>query len=114
MENQHNINILTLTLVFLFAVLLPLGEACGEPAVPLQIENRTDMVLAVYVQGIKAGEVEPNSSIEVKNLGATGYYLIEAKTSKAEVIYTRKFDFNELNDADWKVVIPPSGGNKNA
>ena len=107
MKSRRNINILLLPMVFLIAILLLLGQACGEPAVPLQIENRADIVLTIYVQGVKVGEVEPNNSIKVKNLGATGYYLIEAKNSKGEVIYTREFDFNELNDADWKVVILP-------
>ena len=99
--------LLSLGIVFLSSVVLLVGGACSEPAVPLQIENRTDTVLTIYVQGVYDGEVEPNSSIKVKYLGATGYYLIEAKNSEGEIVYSRQFSFTELNDADWKVVIPP-------
>ena len=110
MKHQRNNGILVLTSVFLIMVLLALllvGQAC-DPEVPLQIENRTDTVLSIYTEGIYDGQVEPNNSIKIKNLAAIhSYYLIEAKDSKGEVVYSRKFSFTELNDADWKVVIPP-------
>ena len=111
MKHQRNNGILVLTSVFLIMVLLALllvGQAC-DPAVPLQIENRTDMVLTAYVEGKIIGDVEPNNSIKVKDLSATfSYILIEAKSSEGEVIYSRKFSLYELVDADWKVVIWPT------
>jgi hypothetical protein len=106
MKRRRNNRLLLLGTVFLGAVVLLVGVAC-DPAIPLQIENQTDMVLIIYVQNVKIGEVEPNNSIKVKKLGATGYYLIEAGNNKGEVVYSREFSFNELHDADWKVVIPP-------
>ena len=107
MKRQQSIGILLLTIVFLIVGLLLLGQAC-DPAVPLQIENRTDMVLTIYVEGVNDGQVEPNKSIKIKDVVAIFSYLqIEAKNSKGEVIYSRKFSFNELVDVDWKVVIPP-------
>lgn len=106
MKNRRNKGILLLALTLLIAALLTANVAC-EPPVPLQVENRTDMVLTIYVQGVEAGEVEPSNSMRVKNLGATGYYLIEAKNTKSEVVYSRKLSFTELNDMDWTIVIPP-------
>jgi hypothetical protein len=109
MKRQGN-NRIFLTMVLLIGLLL-IGEACwGERAVPLQIENRTDIILTIYVQDIKVGEVEPKNSIKVKNLGMNDSYFIEAKYSTGEVIYSRKFSLTELHDADWKVVIPPLQG----
>ncbi|MFH1640126.1 MAG: hypothetical protein ABIB93_07470, partial [Chloroflexota bacterium] len=84
MKSQCNNRILFLTPALLIGLLL-VSEACwGERAVPLQIENLTDIILTIYVQDIKIVEVEPNNSIKVKNLGATGSYLIEAKNSGGE------------------------------
>ncbi len=104
MSSQNNYRLLGLTLLLLFFLAL-FVSAC-DPAVPLQIENQTDMVLTAYVEGKKIGDVEPNTSIKVKDLSATfSYILIEAKNSEGEVIYSRKFSFHELNAADWKVVI---------
>ena len=63
----------------------------------------------LYIEGKIIGDIEPNNSIKVKDLSATfGYLLIEAKNTKREVVYSRKFSFTELNYTDWKVVIPPS------
>ena len=107
MNNRRRIIVLWSIVAFLIATTLLLGLAC-DPAFPLQIENRTDMVLTPYIGDVNVGEVEPNRSIKVKGLGGThAYYLIEAKNSKGEVVYSRKFSFDELDDADWKVVIAP-------
>lgn len=109
MYSQRRGVTLWLGLVLMLVSILAASVACwGEPIVPLQIENRSEIVLTIYVQGVKFGEVEPNNSIKVKYLGVMGHYLIEAKNSKGELIYTREFDYHELRDADWKVVIPPS------
>jgi hypothetical protein len=96
-----------LILVFIIGLLLGSDACWGELAIPLQIENRTDKVITLYVQGVKIRNIEPNSSIKVKNVGMTDYYLIEAKNSTGEIIYSRRFSLPELHDADWKVVIPP-------
>ena len=108
MKHRHNNRALFLTLVFLTAVLLLLGQAC-DPAFPLQIENQTDMALSIYVQEHEVGNVEPTKSAKLEGVipGTLSYCLVEAKNSKGEVIYSRKFSLPELNDADWKVVIPP-------
>jgi hypothetical protein len=108
MKRRRNKGFLLLTLIFLIGVLLLVSEAC-EPELPLQIENRTDMTLTIYVEGVNDGQVEPNNSIEVKNLAAIfSYLLIEAKNSEGETVCSREFSITELHDADWKVVIPPS------
>jgi len=107
MKRRANNVILLLTSVLLIMVLLLVGQAC-DPAVPLQIENQTDMVLTAYIGGKRIGDVEPNNRIKVKDLSATfSYILIEAKNSEGEVVYSRKSSFNQLHDADWKVVITP-------
>ena len=107
MKSRLNKQVLLLTLVVLTCSLLLAGVAC-DSEIPLQIENRTDTVLAIYTQGIYDGQVEPNNTIKIKNLAAiNSYYLIEARNSEGVTVYSRKFSFYELSDADWKVVIPP-------
>ena len=107
MKRRGSKCILLLALAFLVILLLLVGQAC-DPAVPLQIENRTDMVLTIFVEGVNDGQVEPNKSIKIKDVGAiSSYLLIEARNSEGEVIFSKKFSIPELNDADWKVVIPP-------
>jgi hypothetical protein len=34
-------------------------------------------------------------------------YLIEAKTEDGEVVYSEEFTWQELDDMDWTIVIPP-------
>jgi len=93
--------------MFLIGVIFLVPLAC-EPPLPLQIENRTDMALTIYVQEHEAGNVEPNKNVKIEGIpGTLTHYLIEAKNSKGEIIYSRKFSTSELHDADWKVVIPP-------
>ncbi len=109
MKQQQSSGILLLTIVFLIVVPLLMGGACGERNLPLQVENRTDIALTIYVQEHEAGSVEPYQSVKVKGIpGTLTHYLIEAKNDEGEVIYSRKFSTSELHDADWKVVIPPS------
>jgi len=110
MYNQRKGVVLRLVLVLMLVSILAAFVSCwGELSVPLQIENRTDMVLTIYVQGVNDGQVEPNENIKIKSVpGTLSYYLIEAKNSKEETVYSRNFSITELNDADWKVVILPS------
>jgi len=103
-----------LKIFILFALLIFVGtfsllvEGC-EPALPLQIENQSSMSLTIYVRGHGAGNVGPNSSIKVKNVAMIySDYLIEAKNSQGEIIYSRNFSTSELHDVGWKVVIPAS------
>lgn len=84
-----------------------LACAC-DPEIPLEIENRTDEVLTIYVRGREEGKVKPNSIIRPTGIVAIySYYLIEAKNKQGEVVYSRNFTFYELGDLHWKVVIPP-------
>jgi hypothetical protein len=108
MKNSSKNTIVLLILLILLGTLSFLYMAC-EPPLPLKVENRTDMVLTVYVEKQKIGDVKPNNSIKVKNLAMTKtYYLIEAKNSKGESGFSKKFSWYELRDADWRVVIPTS------
>ena len=77
-----------------------------EPIVPLKVENQTKIVLAIYVENHKAGEVKPNEIIKIKDVPMTlTHYRIEAINKKGEIIYSKKFSWDELHDLDWKVVI---------
>ena len=99
--------LLVVGVIVTLAITLPLVLSC-DPAIPLKIENRTDMVLTIYVQSVNDGDVKPNNTIKIKDVPSTlSYFLIEAKNSKGETVYSRNISTTELHDADWKVVILP-------
>ena len=106
-KHRRNSTSLSLCLMFLIVVICLVTLTCGELTLPLQIENRTGMVVTIYVQEHAAGSVEPYKSIKIKGIpGTLTHYLIEAKNNEEEVIYSKKFKTSELHDADWKAVTP--------
>ena len=99
-------------LSLLIVILLLVGLLCGviflvgDRSVPLQIENRTDTALTIYIEGHKAGDVELNKTIKIKDVPSTlSCYMIEAKNSEGVTVYSREFDYGQLVLLDWKVVI---------
>ena len=106
MKRRGSKGILLFISIVFIGVLLVIVVAC-DPAYDLKIENQTDMVLTVYFQENRQGNVEPHQTFTVRAGGVASRFLIEAKNTKGEPVFSKEFGFNELNDADWKVVIPP-------
>jgi hypothetical protein len=112
-----------LSLVFLGVILLiPLlaASACTcDPAVWIKINNQTDQTVGIFIMGVYQNDVSPG---EVRRIGTMEIwgddsppwgdgnflYLIEAKTDDGEVVYSEEFTWQELDDMDWTIVIPPS------
>ncbi|MFC1934235.1 hypothetical protein ACFLXX_03690 [Chloroflexota bacterium] len=85
--------------------------AC-EPPVPLEVENQTDQTVTIYVQGGRYFSVSPNSTFKGKTaLMIYSKYFIEGLNEDGEIIYSKTFDFNELSNLKWKIVIRSSETN---
>lgn len=100
-------------LLFLFT-----SSACVcifEPANYFHVDNRTDQTLDFFIDGFQHGDAPPGEITEVITIAinpsnvytADEKFLIEAKTKRGEVVYSEEFTWQELDDMDWTVVIPP-------
>ena len=91
--------------LMILAILLLLTVAC-ERGAPIQVENKTNEVLTVYIDEYQIGDVKPNHKIK-NDLVFVGqdWYLIEAYDTRGNVVYSHKFSEDELKEIDWKVVI---------
>ena len=101
----------TLLLLFFFM------GCTGDPGSYIQIDNRTDQTLVIFIDELQEVDIPPS---EVLRFGTTTIwpdpnppwgtedylYLIEAKTEKGEVVYSDNFTWQELDDMDWTIVIP--------
>ena len=105
----------TMLLLFLF-----ISSACAcivEPGVDLLINNQTDQTLEIYIEGDRTilpkalpGETTKISTMLINPIDIypdDHKFLIEAKTEEGEVVYSEEFTWQELDDMDWTIVIPP-------
>lgn len=104
---------LKLGLMLMLALVLAASVACwGERIVDLIIENQTEQVLIVTLDGGLVGEVLPGSRIIRKDLTMSLFeYLIEAKNTAGEIVFSQVFTFEDLQKVDarvYKFVISPS------
>jgi len=110
MKYKRNAIFLLPGLLVLLCALLPVAVAC-EPALPLEVENKTNQVLTIYVNDFREFDVTPGEIVKKRTVPMIyGKYIVKAKNSQGKVIYSRQFEFKELQEADWKVVIQPSQG----
>lgn len=95
-----------IALLLILNVLIIGGSAC-EMLAPIQIENKTNEILTVYIDEYRIGDVKPNDKIKNDMVFAGhDWYLIEAYNNKGDVIYSHKFSNEEIKKIKWKVVIP--------
>jgi hypothetical protein len=106
--------------VALLLVLLLSSSACTcDPAVWIEFNNQTDQTLSIFIDGSASqGDVLPGETLRTGTMSIWGSpdppwgdgdykYLIEAKTKDGEVVYSEEFTWQELDDMDWTIVIPP-------
>jgi hypothetical protein len=108
--------ILLVTLI-LACVLFPFTYMGCEPNILFHVENQSDSNINVLINGDYIGSVSPAAQ-ETFNIVEIPFrpdvpeapedYLIEAKTSEDEILYSERFTWQELHDMNWTVVIPPS------
>ena len=108
MKHRHSSILINLCMLFIALTLL-MSMSC-ERILPVQLENRTDMVLTIYVQGKEYGEVEAHKSMAIRSVSITAsHVLIKAKNRDGDVIFSKKFGIDELYESDWKIIVlPPS------
>ena len=77
--------------------------AC-DPSHPVTYENRTDMVVEVFINGKFSASLEPMKK-EKFELIEFDEVTFEARDSDGRVIYSETFTWEELKQAGWRIVI---------
>jgi len=96
--------------LLLFVVSVLLANVACENAFALTIENKTDQTFIIYMEEGRVGDVALGGQILIRHIWhASNPYLLEAKNSLGETIYSRTFDFTELKKAKYKVIITNEG-----
>ena len=107
--------ILLATLIL--ACVLPLFTSC-EPTILFRVENQYHGSITVFINEKELGSIQATEPKTFSTLlipfrpdvpEAPKDYLIEAKTGKGEVIYSKRFTWQELHDMGWQIVISPLG-----
>jgi len=107
MNRQRKSIIFGLSLVLMLGAILTASVACIEYTCDLVIENQTEDVLTIYRNDYLIGDVEPGEQITKEVPRDIGDHLIVAKNAQGEIVYSKKYTPRDLEEADYKVVIPP-------
>jgi hypothetical protein len=90
----------------LMNMILMLRLSAVKDTAPIRLRNMTNKTLKVYIRGIFAGEVLPDSQIENKKvLSVYDSYPIEAKDESGNVVFSKELDLNALEESDWEIEI---------
>lgn len=108
--NRKRLLVISVLLLLIGAMLLTV-LAC-EPGFNVVVVNGTDQVLTIYLaegkkeSPVRQGKLMPGEHLKTPGLWViTNYYRILAKNDKDETVYSREFDYDELRDAKFEVVI---------
>jgi hypothetical protein len=111
------LSIVILSAILLVLLLTPSACTC-DPAVWIEFNNQTDQTLGIFIGGAYQDDVSPGETLRFATMAIWGSpnppwgdgdfkYLVEAKTEDGEVVYSEEFTWQELDDMDWTIVIPP-------
>ena len=96
----------------LLMITLLMVEACwAERYAPIEIQNNTNQSLSVSAKFKDStyfiGDVAPGATIKNKNPKILYFsrFLIEARNSEKEIVFSQEFTFDEMVKRDWKVII---------
>ncbi|MFC1925131.1 hypothetical protein ACFLW2_00355 [Chloroflexota bacterium] len=102
-----------LILAFLFGMVLMVTNAC-QPTWSLTFENQKDQSLTIFVREYgketwhETGGISPKETRRMEiypNKYVTSF--IEARDASGKVLYSEEFTWEELEERDFKIVIPP-------
>jgi hypothetical protein len=110
--------IVIFSVALLLALLLSSSACTCDPGVWIEFNNQTNQILGIYIRGAYEGDVLSGETLRIITIAIWGddsppwgdgdfKYLIEAKTEDGEVVYSEEFTWQELDDMDWTIVIPP-------
>lgn len=110
-----------------FAILLVLSMSTigcvFDPGTVFEVENKTDRAINVFIAfdgaearlGGRYGEVPPGSKAKLSTTAiwpkpTSKTYVVTAKTTTGDVVYSKSFTWQQLKDTGYRIVIPPSPG----
>ena len=111
MNKKIRIVALLLCLMLMFTLLLSAYIGCiyrGSPIVDLIIENQTDQVITIVLDGGLVGKVRASDMITKQIDIGMSEYVIEAKNTQGKIVFSRSYDFEDFQEVDedvYKVVI---------
>ncbi len=88
----------------LILAFVAIGAVACDPGHPVTYENRTDRAVKVFINGKFSASLEPMNK-EKFELIEFGRATFEARDSDGRVIYSETFTWEELKEADWRIVI---------
>jgi hypothetical protein len=102
------------TILFLWL----LTSCLSDPGTFLNIDNQSNVAVSIYIRGVRHSEVPPGVTKEIGTMeiwpdpnppwGAEDYkYLIEAKTEEGKVVYSKELTWQEIDEINWTIIIPP-------
>ena len=103
-------NIIITSVSILILIVILNGCIQGTPEITLLIENQSNDILTIYIDNALIGKVNPTEIIRHISSLATDKWLIQAKNAQGEIVFSKKFAFEELQKVStgvYKAIIPP-------
>jgi hypothetical protein len=96
---------------YTFPIVITPSES--NPYLPLEVENKTDYVLYIYVNDTEIGELKPNTMFKKRPLSSVmNSFTITAETydkhASGDWIYKKIFSINDFKNLNWDLVISNS------
>jgi len=112
MKRRNQILIALFSVIVFTGIMVMVIMSLGEPAYKIKIENGTEQGLTIYYDAGRIGSprslgtVEPGEYIYTSYFDmADTYCQIDTKDVEGEVIFSKEYDWWELREMDWEVVI---------
>ncbi|MFC1929599.1 hypothetical protein ACFLW6_01860 [Chloroflexota bacterium] len=117
-QNMHLLRLFSLAIIFvLFALLL---QSCEEGGF-LTIENLHNKEVSIFISPVRKDRSIDESTKPIVDISANAtktfaivlidrnrVYRIEAIDTSGRVVFSHDYKMGDLEDIDWKIVIPPS------
>lgn len=104
MKVWRSITMMRFIFILTSLILLLVVISC-EPALTIKVDNHTDQRLIIYLDGHSIFNVEPTDTGQHRIQASSGYYIIEAKNFEGKIFYSKRYTWDELRDANYKILI---------
>lgn len=114
---NKNINIVIISLV-LFFVSITICSCGADQGTPFSIENKTDQIITISINNSPLStKLKPSEKKDFLDATippsdapwAPKTYLFKAKNEQGQIVYSKEFTRDELENIKYKIVITLSG-----
>ncbi len=115
MSMRHSqINVLMrLSLMALLVILLLMSVSCccgtGSTVLHIEVENRTDQTLTIYVDDKEPFSVEAGKTTKggIDTGLLNDYFTVKAQNAEGKIFYSKRYFFYDIEDFYLKITIRP-------